>query len=191
MAKRHAANGQRPADEPADALGQIGIVIAEDPVPFAALLERRQFVAVLGVEPACELAPVKAVAKRHHAARPEDFDAGSEPLKRAPRIVRRQHHAACGEGSALLKMQIGDQEGVFRLPVEGAGGDRKERVAGKLDGLPASGETFKLSSAACRPIASAINSSTASRSKASLASPGTLSRPISSMTGTASGETSR
>ena len=41
VAKGHAANGQRPADEPADALGQIGIVIAEDPVPFAALLERR------------------------------------------------------------------------------------------------------------------------------------------------------
>jgi hypothetical protein len=38
------------------------------------------------------------------------------------RTVRRQHQAARGEGSTLLQMQIGDDEGSFRIPIERAGG---------------------------------------------------------------------
>src|SRR5262245_60294583 len=98
-------------------------------------------------------------------------EAGSEALQGAPRVVRGEHRAARRKRRALLQMQVGDEQGVLGLPIEGAGRTgRKEWPASLMGGrLPAKTSDIKRSRS---PIASAIRSSTASRNSASLASPG-------------------
>src|SRR5262249_16862548 len=83
VAQGDAADHQRAADKAADAFGQVRIVIAEDPVPVAALLQHRQLLAITAAQPACELAAVKAVAERNHPAWPKMVEAGGKALQGA------------------------------------------------------------------------------------------------------------
>ncbi len=84
-------------------------------------------------------------------------------------------------------MQVGDDQQAFLRPVERAGAVGDQRNAGDADIAP----DRSLCRAALRRhcIASFTSSASASRNNSSDASPWTISRPISSITGTASGET--
>ena len=132
VAQGDAADHQRSADKAADAFGQIRVVIAEDPVPVAALLQRRQFLAILGAEPSGELAAVKAVAERNHPARCKMVEAGGKALQRAPRVVR---GASCPAPRRPRPSPDAGRRrvGCPRTPSKGAGRDRQEGMAGELD----------------------------------------------------------
>jgi hypothetical protein len=75
-----------------------------------------------------------AVSECHHAPRGENFNAGGKAAKRGPRIIRRQHHAACCVGRALFQMQIRDEERPFRLPIKRTRSYRHQRLPRKRDG---------------------------------------------------------
>ena len=75
-----------PQTVPPITAGRSRIVIAADPVPFAALLQLPAGVAILGGETlGRELAAVEAVAERHHAAR---HRSASMHLARRASVVR-------------------------------------------------------------------------------------------------------
>ena len=105
------------------------IVIAADPVPFAALLQLEQKGEVVGGETLGRFAAMEAVAERHHARRLDRAITLAKPLERGARVVRRQQHAERGERGALFEMQVGHQQRVLGLPIERAGGKRPHRVA--------------------------------------------------------------
>src|SRR5262245_55890402 len=116
-------------------------------------------------------------------------EAGGEALQGAPRVVRGEHHAARRKRRALLQMQVGDEQGVLGLPIAGAGCNRQEGMAGKFDGRPPSSENFRHQAQQGPPSPPLSDLPLLRATAPRLRPPGTLSRPISSMAGTASGET--
>ena len=76
---------------------------------------------------------MEAIAKRDHAARAEAHQARGEAAERVASIVGREQHASRGEGRAFFQMQVSNDEGALRLPVESARGNRRERVSQELN----------------------------------------------------------
>ena len=139
------------------------------------------------MQPLGALAVVKAVAEADDDRRIVLGDHRSELRQCRRRIVGRDQHAAAGEGRTLFQMQVGDHQ----QPRRG-----EEQRAAAIDvvaispAMATAGRSPQcaLPAPSFVPIASSISVSAASRSNVSLASPSTNSLPISSMTGTASGE---
>ena len=76
---------------------------------------------------------MKAVAQRDDKTRRIALDQARQPRQRRRRIVRRQQHAALGEGRAFFQMQIGDDEQSFVRPVQRAGRIGDEHRTGESD----------------------------------------------------------
>ena len=119
------------------------IVIAADPIPVAAALKLGQESEIVGHQIVGALAAVEAVTERHHPARIDGGDDLAEAGKGGTGVVRRQQHAERGKGGALLQMQVGDEKRVLRLPLEGAGGKRLERMARDVDMGAERGRRFR------------------------------------------------
>src|SRR5262245_28331424 len=169
------------------------IVIAADPVPLTALLQPDKRGEIVFGEALRQVAAMEAVAERDHAGRRHGADHLMQSLESGARIVGRKQHAERGEGCALLEMKIRDEKSVLGFPIERAGGERPHLVVRDENVRTQRGSTFRHEIKLCvehvRLRPPRMSSSAVSRNKVSLASLGTLSRPISSMTGTASGET--
>jgi hypothetical protein len=176
------AEGERFGASAADAVGQIGIVIAGDPDPVATLLQRLEHAAVAGCHAQRSAVVMKAVAERDQEARGVTFDQAREPRQRCRGIERRQQHAARRESRSFFQMQIGDDQHLFVRPIERAGGIGRQGDAGerkRVIGAPlrSPGPSFwipafaGMSGGTSHCIASFTSSSSDSASNASAASP--------------------
>ena len=117
----------------ADAVGQVGIVIAGDPDPVAAALEQGERRTIAAAHARRSMTVMKAVAQRDDKTRHIALDQARQPRQRRRRIVRRQQHAALGEGRAFFQMQIGDDQQSFVRPVQRAGRIGDEHRTGESD----------------------------------------------------------
>ena len=133
MAKRNRADADFAGDDAAEIGRQCRIVIAGDPDPVAARLQRRHGVAVRRGQPLMGGAIVKTVAERDHHAGIVARDHGRKTAQRRRGVVRRQQHAARGKARAFFQMQIGNDEQVLLFPEQGAGGIGKQRDAGDIE----------------------------------------------------------
>ena len=108
------------------------IVVAGDPGP-AGLAHQAGEAQAIGIEQGRgAFVAVEAVAKRDDFGGAGVGEVGFETAQGEAGVVGRQQAAAFGEGRELLEVQIGDQQGVLGGPVEGAGGERLETVAGEV-----------------------------------------------------------
>ena len=110
-------------------------MVAGDPEPIAAALQRFERGAADIVHSRRPIAVVKAVAERDDKTRCVTLDEPGEPGQGRRRIVRRQQHAARGEGRAFFQMQIGDREQFFIGPKQRARRIGNQRHAGKGDNV--------------------------------------------------------
>ena len=175
VAKHQRAERQNVGETAADAVGEIGIVIAGDPDPVAAALEQGERRTIAAAHARRSMIVMKAVAQRDDKTRRIALDQARQPRQRRRRIVRRQQHAALGEGRAFFQMQIGDDKQSFVRPVQRAGRIGDERRTGESDRgillrIPA-GAGMSGRSATPHCIASFTNSSAASPRSESAASP--------------------
>ena len=194
MTKGQRADRQRSAEAAADTVGRIGIVVAGDPDPITPALEGGERRAIARRDPVRAIAVVEAVAQRDHHAWRVAGDEEREPCQGRRGIIGREQHAARGEARALLQMQVRDRQDALFVPVErtlAIGGDHDPRDGDlrrrSLPRVRSSPPCDRLSTR--HRIASFTSSASACASSSSDASPETSSRPISSITGTASGET--
>ncbi|MNL34924.1 hypothetical protein D3C87_1569220 [compost metagenome] len=86
---------------------------------------------VRGGEPGRGLGPVEAVPQGDEPPRTGTPQIGFEPRQRHGGVIGRQHLAAAGKARHLLEMQVGDKQGLPGPPIEGAGGQRLEIMAGE------------------------------------------------------------
>ena len=98
----------------ADALGQDPVVVARHPDPVAAALHARQRRPLLVAETLRAADVVEAVAQGDHRAGAVSLHRVRERDQRLAGVVGRQHHAAPGEGRALLEMEVGHQQRIVR-----------------------------------------------------------------------------
>ena len=133
MPKRQTAERQNIGEPAADIVAPVGIVIAGDPDPIAAVLQRFERDAAAIAHSRRAAAIVKAVAERNDTTRRVALDEPGEPRQGRRRVVRRQQHAARGEGRTFFQMQIGDANKFFVRPVQRAGRIGDERDAGETE----------------------------------------------------------
>ncbi len=114
-----------------------GVVVAGQPEPFAILLQDGERPAVDGAHAVGRAAIMEAVAKAEHGRGRIRIEGCGEALERRRRVVGGQHEPACGEGGALLQMQVGDDQDVLGRPVERTRDIGHERAARDRDRLPA------------------------------------------------------
>src|SRR5690242_11914886 len=118
---------------------------------------------------------MEAVAQSDDATRRIMRDEARKPRQRRSGVIRRQQHAARGKARAFFQMQIGNDEQTqfrpiqhaFRIGEERSGIDRDDMVSVFPGGAIGAGMGGKSG----HVIASLINSSAASASKVSDASP--------------------
>ncbi len=137
LALRFMPEGERPdrdcgREHAADTDGRIGIVVAGDPEPVAALLQGADRFAIFGTQPPRAVAIVETVAEREYRARPVAHDRFAKPRQRRRRVVGRQQRAMAREARGLLEMQVGDREQPLGRPIENAGRIDDNGGAGKL-----------------------------------------------------------
>src|SRR5262245_52466071 len=166
---------------------RLGIVIAGDPDPVTPALERAEHGAIVVRHALRSLAVVETVAEGDHEIRRIARHQRTELGQRRRRVVGRQQHAAGREARAFFEMQVGDDQEAFFRPVKRTGTIGNQRNAGYDNIAPDRSPKPRALRLHC--MASFTSSASASRSSSSDASPWTISRPISSITGTASGET--
>ena len=147
--------------------------------------ERGERDAARVAHPCRSAAVMKIVAERDNEMRCVALDESCQPRQRRGCIVRRQQHAAGGEGRTFFEMQVGDDEQLFIRPINRARRIGDERDAGKGErvlvgssprqGRPSSripadaGMSGKRACSHC--MASFTNSASVSASSASAASP--------------------
>ena len=132
---------------------------------------------------------MEAIAERDQNLRPVTLKQRGKCAERRRGVVGRQQHAARRIARAFFEMQIGNDQQALLRPVQRARRIGDQRHARDVDHVVRCLVPCALPPGSPHPIASLIRSSAASASSTSDASPGTGSRPISSITGTASGET--
>src|SRR5262245_34945407 len=178
---------QRFLEYATDSFGRLGVVIAGNPNPVASALQPCKRVTVLIAQPCRAAAVMKAVTERDDTARGMVRDQGRQICERTRGVIRGKHLATGGETRAFLQMQIGHSQKPLLRPIERTARIREKRNSGQDNEI-----ALALRQIWCRfaqLIASLTNSSAASASSVSPASPYTVSLPISSSTGTDSGET--
>ena len=120
MAERERPDGDGRGECPADAVGRIGIVVAGDPDPVAAVLERRDRGAVRHGEARGTAAVMEAVAERDHASRRITHDQPREPGERRRGVIGRQQRAAPRKAGSFFQVQVGDDEQALVRPIQRA-----------------------------------------------------------------------
>jgi len=116
-------------DAPAAMVGETRIVVADDPCPVETRGERRQQLARARVEAITAEAIVEAVTEAIEAGRARPLDLTSERGQRRVRIIGRKELAGQREPAGFFKVQIGDEHGLARGPIERTSGAGRERFA--------------------------------------------------------------
>src|SRR6478609_2480946 len=144
-------------------------MIAGDPDPFAAALQRTQRVAVAIPQPRRAAAVMKAVAERHDAAWRVVRNQMRQPRECCRGIVRRKQLPTRGKTRTFLQMQIGDGQQPMLRPIERAARVDEQWNLGEDNEITLASR--QISCRLAQLIASLINSSAASANSVSDASP--------------------
>src|SRR5579875_106674 len=199
MAEGQASERQRRVECTVNVGAGDWIVVTGEPQPVATPLQGAQLPTIVDPEPRCAIAVMETVAQGDDDAWHVARDQMGKPRQGCGCVIGRQKPAAGGKSRSLFEMQIRDRQQAVLRPIEYAGGIRNQTDTGYGDdvirshprrrGSPPFATACTGTRGQAHEMASLTSSSAASAKSVSAASPYTASRPISSKTGTASGET--